>query len=225
MRARIAMVVLLGLSLGLHSGCASIGHGLVGVDDPPYEGTKLNLMVLGTMFSGDELPESEVGSCVVSIVDLPFSFVADTIRLPFDLIEMSRYPKYRGRVIHGETGEAMGGVIVMAAITPITNESSSTSNAWRQQQRWLRAVGLNAKIHHCIDRRDYACVATRTNRRGEFIFQLNTNNKHPKGFVAFEEGFEDAWRPLHRTAVPEGSDYVMHRPLRLVPKTDGVTED
>lgn len=179
------------------SGCTSIGTSFF-VDDPPYQGTKFNIIFIEDYLSGGQVTPDDwgLGNFMLTIVDMPFSFMFDTVCLPFDLIEMSKYPKYHGRVLHGTTGEAMSGVVVMVATHIIKSESSLTRKQWREQLRKLHVDGVHGKVHYRKDNQDYVCVATRTNKKGEFVFKLSRNQiNYFDGIVALKEGYKDAWQP------------------------------
>lgn len=70
--------LLLGLSFGL-SGCGSILN--LACDNKPYGGVASDLDDLSPKRGGD----SSIGGKVFGVVDLPFSFVVDTVTLPYTL--------------------------------------------------------------------------------------------------------------------------------------------
>jgi uncharacterized protein YceK len=198
------------------SGCMSTFHGFA-IDDPPYEGTKLGIITIGDCLSGEEGEETtnhcNIGVFIFVIVDLPFSFVLDTVRLPFDLIEISKYPKYHGQVLHSLTGEAISGVVIMAATHINKSELPLTQEQWRKQLGWrYHRYGLYGEVHR-IGNQDYACVAkTRTNKNGKFTLQLNDRlSRELKGFVALKEGYKDAFH---------GYDNAEVSILYLIPEAD-----
>jgi uncharacterized protein YceK len=191
------------------SGCMSIGSDFF-CDDRPYQGTKFGIIMIGDYLSGgqatDEWGKWGIGVFVLLTIDLPFSFVVDTVRLPIDVIEISKYPKYHGRVLHGKTGEAMSGVVVMAAAKIIERRSPLTREEWREDLRiTYRLTGSYDEVHR-IGNRNYGCVATtRTNKNGEFVFKLK-ERLSIAGFVALKKGYKDtAWQQsdgYHDVEVP-----------------------
>ena len=105
MRTRIAMIVLLGLSLGLQAGCASIavratksGRLAKGV---LYPATRTDLGMgfwsLACVVAPDPCvgPPRALGLAVlpVAVMDLPISLATDTALLPIDLYSALRHDK------------------------------------------------------------------------------------------------------------------------------------
>ncbi|MFC1793809.1 YceK/YidQ family lipoprotein [Planctomycetota bacterium] len=194
--SKISVLTVILITTSLLSGCMSTFHGMA-IDDPPYEGTKLGIYMLKSYFSSEATgKDPPIGYFVFIIIDLPFSFVADTVRLPFDLIEISKYPEYHGKVLHNTTGEVMSGVVVMAAADVSESESPLTREEFNKRFAW-RYYHTNPYIEvRRIGNRDYGFVArTRTNKNGEFFFKLNKRMRI-KRLVAFKKGYKDAvWQP------------------------------
>ncbi len=85
----IRFVSALLLALALCSGCGTIGaHHLSADDDPPrgvYRGVRFDCECIGE--------GADIYPTPVAILDLPLSFAADTLVLPYDIIDSTRTKK------------------------------------------------------------------------------------------------------------------------------------
>lgn len=80
------IAVILGLTLC--SGCSTIvSHGLAKGAPPPYAGTYINSHLIKD--AGSEAASDGTGPAIIvvvyGVIDFPFSLVADTLCLPYDL--------------------------------------------------------------------------------------------------------------------------------------------
>jgi len=78
-------------SVGLCSGCRTFWEHSIfcSSENPVYGGTRGNCRDIFHQNDTNQPGQMVKGTVLVSVVDLPFSLVADTLLLPFDLVEWS----------------------------------------------------------------------------------------------------------------------------------------
>ena len=103
--SRKPIICLVGVVLLCGSGCGTIASFLAETEDGHrsliYGGVQLEAKVIGNMFSGDSLHGTNMFWWgLMYLIDLPLSFVADTLTLPITVaVELFRKPKKEPRRI------------------------------------------------------------------------------------------------------------------------------
>ena len=103
--SRRAIIGLVAVVLLCGSGCGTMANFKIGIKDGQrsliYGGVRADASLVGGMFSGDSIHGINVfWYALVTIFDLPLSFVADTLTLPITVaVEFFRKPKKAPRRI------------------------------------------------------------------------------------------------------------------------------
>jgi len=106
MRTRIAMIVLLGISLSLHSGCATMlirGHGEL-ASPSLYPATQVNVGAAMTLLFDRQDTFSGTDALIILpsvVVDFPISLTVDTVLLPLDIYSALRHDKEHRAPVRG----------------------------------------------------------------------------------------------------------------------------
>ncbi|MFV2061783.1 MAG: YceK/YidQ family lipoprotein [Gammaproteobacteria bacterium] len=95
MHKTIILILILIVSSYFLSGCSSIAvHSDKTITPPPYAGTKR-----ATHYAIQSLDEYDYyGEFFIRAIDIPLSIIADTLLLPYDIIQVGS-PRYRCTII------------------------------------------------------------------------------------------------------------------------------